>query len=100
MDLSIGAKFKGEGTDMDFLGYTDVDSIDLGNYPALRKQFAYRSILGYTLIQDQTIVQLPYFSLFYINYRFKLNKTDSFDIIDMFEKLFNFNENLTDHFQS
>lgn len=64
MNTSIGSKgMMGEDVEL----ASDVDSTTFAGYPALSVTFAYPQENGDTLLQWQTIVQLPDYKLYYIN---------------------------------
>lgn len=61
--------FKGMGDEEVYL-VSDIDSTSFAGFPALSATFAYPQGFGDTLVQRQTIVQLPDYKLYYININF------------------------------
>lgn len=70
MGLSIETKGKEQNDGMEYIGCTEVDSINFAGYPALTVDFAYRASICDTLIQHQIIVQKPNYELYYINTKY------------------------------
>ena len=75
MGLSIETKEKEQNGGMEYIGCTEVDSINFAGYPALTVDFAYRASICDTLIQHQIIVQKPNYELYYINAKYNLRNS-------------------------
>ena len=75
MGLSIETKEKEQNGGMEYIGCTEVDSINFAGYPAFTVDFAYRASICDTLIQHQIIVQKPNYELYYINAKYNLRNS-------------------------
>lgn len=75
MEFSIGSKESGLAQEdgLTYLGFTEIDSLTVAGYPALRTDFGYLSETGDTLVMRQYVMQKPDFTLFYFNIRCNVN---------------------------
>jgi hypothetical protein len=64
--MQASMAFKGMGKE-EVYTFSDVDSTSLAGLPALAVTFGYPQESGDTIVQRQTIVQLPDYKLYYIN---------------------------------
>ena len=64
--MQTSLAFKGMG-DEEVYAYSDVDSTSFAGLPALAVTFGYPQANNDTIVQRQTIVQLPDYKLYYIN---------------------------------